>query len=202
MKKVLILSISLLCLFMLTGCGKYGKSEIMKDLNKKIKNTKAYYVEGEMEIINNEDSNLFEEDLNEYIDKNSIIIIQGYAYFLKSKYNPVINSNIYEILKYYNKGNNIIDIIGKPISYKYIDKTSRSDSFYLQKLQHRFEGKLFKSKDEDLLKSVIGIGGKMSNPDINQKAIDYMDRHGYKHMQLLFRDIVKGYLKGELSLDD
>ena len=86
--------------------------------------------------------------------------------------------------------------------YKYIDKTSRSDSFYLQKVQHRFEGKLFKSKDEDLLKSVIGIGGKMSNPDINQKAIDYMDRHGYKHMQLLFRDIVKGYLKGELSLDD
>ena len=56
MKKVLILSISLLCLFMLTGCGKYGKSEIMKDLNKKIKNTKAYYVEGEMEIINNEDT--------------------------------------------------------------------------------------------------------------------------------------------------
>ena len=42
----------------------------------------------------------------------------------------------------------------------------------------------------------------MSNPDINQKAIDYMDQHGYKHMQLLFRDIVKGYLKGELSLDD
>ena len=35
---------------------KSGKSEIMKDLNKKIKNTKAYYVEGEMEIINNEDT--------------------------------------------------------------------------------------------------------------------------------------------------
>ena len=100
----------------------------LKDIKDFIRVLDLFYEEIHYEIINNEDSNLFEEDLNEYIDKNSIIIIQGYAYFLKSKYNPVINSNIYEILKYYNKGNNIIDIIGKPISYKYIDKSSTDEN--------------------------------------------------------------------------
>ena len=55
MKKVLILSISIICILLLSGCGKYGKAEIVKDLNKNMKSIKAYYIEGEMEIINNED---------------------------------------------------------------------------------------------------------------------------------------------------
>ena len=49
--------IGILVLLMLftTGCGKYGEKEILRDLNKNIDNLKAYYLEGKMEIINNED---------------------------------------------------------------------------------------------------------------------------------------------------
>lgn len=54
MKKILGGSLILLIL-LLTGCGKYTDKEIIKDLTKKIDNSKGYYLEGEMEIINNED---------------------------------------------------------------------------------------------------------------------------------------------------
>ncbi len=42
-------------LLLLTGCGKTTKKDILKDLNKKINSMNSYYIEGNMEIINNED---------------------------------------------------------------------------------------------------------------------------------------------------
>lgn len=52
---------TILMLF-ITGCGKYGEKEILKDLNKNIEGMKAYYLEGKMEIINNED--IYKYDVN------------------------------------------------------------------------------------------------------------------------------------------
>lgn len=54
MKKIVWLGL-IVFLFLLTGCGKYGEKDIVKDLTKKIENSKGYYLEAEMEIINNED---------------------------------------------------------------------------------------------------------------------------------------------------
>ncbi len=45
----------ILMLFLITGCGKYDDKEVMKDLTKRYDNPKGYYLEGDMEIINNED---------------------------------------------------------------------------------------------------------------------------------------------------
>ncbi len=41
--------------FFVTGCGKYGENDVVKDLNKKIKKTDAYQLEGELEIVNNDE---------------------------------------------------------------------------------------------------------------------------------------------------
>ena len=55
MKKNLII-VSMLCfLLLLSSCGKKSSSDIVKDLTKKIDNADAYYLEGDMELINNED---------------------------------------------------------------------------------------------------------------------------------------------------
>lgn len=54
MKKKLIFCLIAVCLI-LTGCGKYDEKDIVKDLSKKIDNLKSYYLDGEMEVINNED---------------------------------------------------------------------------------------------------------------------------------------------------
>jgi outer membrane lipoprotein-sorting protein len=42
-------------LFLLTGCGKYDEKDALKDLKDRIDNIKGYYLEADMEIINNED---------------------------------------------------------------------------------------------------------------------------------------------------
>lgn len=54
MKKLWYLGL-IMMLFLISGCGKYDEKDVMKDLIKKYDNTKGYYLEGDMEIINNED---------------------------------------------------------------------------------------------------------------------------------------------------
>lgn len=50
-----ILFILIVGVFLLSGCGKTSESSIIKDLEKKINNSKSYYIEGTLEIVNNED---------------------------------------------------------------------------------------------------------------------------------------------------
>lgn len=50
-----ILFILLVGVFLLSGCGKTSESSIIKDLEKKINNSKSYYIDGTLEIVNNED---------------------------------------------------------------------------------------------------------------------------------------------------
>ena len=52
-KKLLFLLVG--GLFLLGGCGKMKESDVIKDLTKKINNSTSYYIEGTLEIVNNED---------------------------------------------------------------------------------------------------------------------------------------------------
>lgn len=54
MKKIL-LSILLIFTFCLTGCGKYDEKDVLNELTKKIDKSSSYYIEGTMELMNNED---------------------------------------------------------------------------------------------------------------------------------------------------
>ena len=53
MKKILIIGIFVA--FVLTGCG-LNKSDALKEFSKKIEDSKSYYLEGKMDIINNEET--------------------------------------------------------------------------------------------------------------------------------------------------
>lgn len=55
MKKKLLLLIMIIGVFAISGCGKNSESDVIKDLTKKINDSKAYYVDGTLEIVNNED---------------------------------------------------------------------------------------------------------------------------------------------------
>jgi len=50
--------------FSMIGCSKYGEKDIIKDLNKKIDKTEGYYLTGELEIVNNEDSYLYNVEVS------------------------------------------------------------------------------------------------------------------------------------------
>ncbi len=53
MKK--IISLLLMVLVLLSGCGKCGEEDIVKDLGKKMDKTSAYKVDGTLEIVNNDE---------------------------------------------------------------------------------------------------------------------------------------------------
>ena len=53
MKKTFLIFI--LVVIFITGCGKTSSSKVVEEFDKKINNLKSYYVEGFMELINNED---------------------------------------------------------------------------------------------------------------------------------------------------
>lgn len=61
-KKLLFLMVG--GLFLLGGCGKVSETDIVKDLTKKINNTDSYYIEGELEIVNNEDIYTYEVEVS------------------------------------------------------------------------------------------------------------------------------------------
>ena len=58
-----LLMILLLLLFVTTGCFKNSTDNALKDLEKKYKNLKAYHIEGELEIVNNEDTFTYDVDV-------------------------------------------------------------------------------------------------------------------------------------------
>ena len=62
MKKKLI--ILFLTVFFMTGCFNKGKSDVVKELSKKVDGINSYYIKGELEIINNEDSYLYDVEVS------------------------------------------------------------------------------------------------------------------------------------------
>ena len=48
-----------LCLFlvclMVTGCARHNEKEVLKEFQNKVNDANAYYLTGEMELVNNED---------------------------------------------------------------------------------------------------------------------------------------------------
>ena len=50
-----ILFLLILGLFILSGCGKIGEKDIINDFSKKVDGSDSYYIEGTLDIVNNED---------------------------------------------------------------------------------------------------------------------------------------------------
>ena len=70
MKKYLLYALILFGCIVLVGCGKYVEKDIIKDLNNRIEKSNGYYVNGELQIINNEDSYLYDVEVAYEKDDN------------------------------------------------------------------------------------------------------------------------------------
>ena len=55
MKKIFASILFVFMVIMLSGCGSKGEKDILKNLSKKV-DVEAYYLDGKLEIVNNEDS--------------------------------------------------------------------------------------------------------------------------------------------------
>ena len=63
MKKY-VLALVLLCSVFLVGCGKTTESDVVKDISKNVNKSSGYYLEGEMQIINNEDTYTYDVEVS------------------------------------------------------------------------------------------------------------------------------------------
>ena len=63
MKKYVLLLL-LFCSVLLVGCGKTTEKDIVKDLSKSVEKSNGYYLEGEMQIINNEDTYSYDVEVS------------------------------------------------------------------------------------------------------------------------------------------
>ncbi|MBE6152578.1 MAG: outer membrane lipoprotein carrier protein LolA [Firmicutes bacterium] len=64
MKRMLFCVFVFLTVFFMTGCMNSGKDDVLKNLSKKINDSKGYYLTGQMEIINNEESYKYDVDVS------------------------------------------------------------------------------------------------------------------------------------------
>ena len=100
MKK--FIGICAILILFITGCGKRGDKEILRDLNKNIKGLKSYYIEGKMEIINNED--IYKYDVKVSFTPHLVPVIRGIQTtshsFLKEEHEDITGD---EIKKLYEK---------------------------------------------------------------------------------------------------
>ena len=63
MKKCFLYGLFILGCFLIVGCGKFGEKYFVKDFSKKIEKTEGYHLSGELEIINNDDSYLYDVEV-------------------------------------------------------------------------------------------------------------------------------------------
>ncbi len=59
-----------ICILFFTGCGSEKDTDVIKDLTKKIENSNSYHLSGVLEIINNENSYLYDVDVSFLKDNN------------------------------------------------------------------------------------------------------------------------------------
>ena len=64
MKRILLCMLVFLTAFFMTGCMRSSKEDVLKELSKKITGSKGYYLTGEMEILNNEESYKYDVDVS------------------------------------------------------------------------------------------------------------------------------------------
>jgi outer membrane lipoprotein-sorting protein len=70
MKKYLLLGLTFVFCLFISGCSKDTEKDIVNELSKKIEKLDGYYLEGELEIINNDDSYLYDVEVAYYKDNN------------------------------------------------------------------------------------------------------------------------------------
>ena len=63
MKKIILCCSLVLCCILITGCKKTDEKGIISDFKKSIEKSKNYYLKGELEILNNEDSYLYDVEV-------------------------------------------------------------------------------------------------------------------------------------------
>lgn len=189
MKKYLLCIIAIISIFMV-GCGKKGEDDIVKQLTKKIENSKAYHLTGTLEMINNENSYLYDVDVAYQKDDNFRVSLKNQT----NNHEQIILKNsegVYVLTPSLNK------------SFKFQSEWpyNNSQSYLLHSIlkditddsERRYEetenGYIFTtsvnySNNPDLKRQRIIL-----DKDLNIKAVEVMDSNDNMQIKMEFDDI-------------
>lgn len=189
MKKNLMLLALVFCLT-LTGCGKYGEKDLIKDLSKKINNSKGYYLNGTLEMVNNDDK--YSYDVNVSYASND-----NFKVSLKNK-----NNNHEQIILRNGEGVYVLTpSLNKSFKFQSEWPYNNSQSYILQNIisdiknDKNLEFKTTKDgytittavdypSNKDLKSQIIYIDKKL-----NIKKVEVLDNNNQVHIKMSFESI-------------
>lgn len=189
MKKILMLLALVFCLA-LTGCGKYGEKDLIKDLSKKINNSKGYYLNGTLEMVNNDDK--YSYDVNVSYASNDKFKVS-----LKNK-----NNNHEQIILRNSEGVYVLTpSLNKSFKFQSEWPYNNSQSYILQNIisdiknDKNLEFKTTKDgytittavdypSNKDLKSQIIYIDKKL-----NIKKVEVLDNNKQIHIKMNFESI-------------
>ena len=190
MKK--IIGICFVLLLFVTGCGKRGTKEVLRDLNRKINSMSSYYLEGKMEIINNEDTYKYDVSVS-YKDKDL------YKVSLKNESN-----NHEQIILKNNEGVYVLTpSLNKSFKFESEWPYSNSQVYLLQSLlqdlnndkaldlEKKDDGYIFTSSvnypnNRTLIKQNIHL-----DKDLNLKEVNVLNESGKPEIKMVFTKVDK-----------
>lgn len=189
MKKYLLCIIALLCV-LTVGCMKKGENDIVKNLTKKIENSKAYHLTGTLEMVNNENSYLYDVDVSYQKEDNFRVSLKNQT----NNHEQIILKNsegVYVLTPSLNKSfkfqsewpyNNSQSYLLQSILKDITDDTERT--YEENEDGYVFTAKANYSNNPDLKKQKITV-----DKDLNIKTVEVMDESGVMQIKMQFNDI-------------
>lgn len=189
MKKYLLCGIALLCVLSV-GCMKKGEGDIVKNLTNKIEKSKAYHLTGTLEMVNNENSYLYDVDVSYQKDDNFRVSLKNQT----NNHEQIILKNsegVYVLTPSLNKSfkfqsewpyNNSQSYLLQSILKDIKDDTERT--YEEKEDEYIFTAKANYSNNPDLKKQKITF-----DKDLNVKTVEVMDANGVMQIKMEFDDI-------------
>ena len=187
-KKILILLIGI-CFFS-TGCFGNGKKNVLKDFEKKYKDLKAYQLEGNLEILNNEDVYQYDVKVSyQKKDKFNVTLVNQ-----TNNHEQIILKNkdgVYVVTPALNKSfkfqsewpyNNSQVYLIQSILDDILDDDNRTITENEEK--YVIESSVNYPNNRKLVNQVVTL-----DPDINLKEVKVVDEQGTEQMKITFTRI-------------
>lgn len=189
MKKFLRFGILTICCILLAGCGSKGEKDILKDLSKKI-DVKGYNLYGELEIVNNEDSYLYDVEVS-YEEKDNFRVS------LKNK----VNNHEQIILKNNDGVYVLTPSLNKSFKFQSDWPYNNSQTYLLQTIVNDIkndENRTFEEIDNGYIFASLVNYANNSNlvkqkvyldKDLNIKEVQVLNNNDQVQMKMVFENI-------------
>ena len=205
MKKRFLFFLAIVSCFLVTGCKKYNEGDIVKNLKKEIDKNNGYALKGELEIMNNEDSYLY--DVEVYYSKDD-----NYKVSLKNK----INNHEQIILRNKDGVYVLTPSLNKSFKFQSEWPYNNSQSYLLQTLlkdmQNDEDIKVVKNDDGYVVTTKVNYSNNKDlvkqniyfNDNLKITNVHILDKDGNVKMKMNFEsiDYNKGYDEKFFSLDE